>query len=170
MKKFVWTGLAVVTVLVSGALFLLRELTYAQMPDLETAAQTALNQSALVRIESAVPYTGGPFCYVLFGQDKLGRAMMVFATKEKVLGFEYRDKGLTSEKAEQFARQNSGYTKIQHITPGIIDSSMKNSFADKAAGKFVWEIYGTNSQGQLVYTYLDFYTGNVIGSFSLKNP
>ncbi|MFC4768985.1 hypothetical protein [Effusibacillus consociatus] len=168
MKKIVWTSLLVVVTLIFGSLFLLRELTAAQMPDLKTAARIAVNNSALQRIDSAQPYTGGPFCYVLTGQDKLGRAMMVFATKDKVLGSEYLDKGLSAADAEQKARQASGYSEINTVTPGIIDPNDKNSFAGKASGRFVWEIYGINAQGQKLYTYLDFYNGNVLSSYTLQ--
>lgn len=168
MKKILWTSVLVVGALIFGSLFLLRELTYAQMPDLKTAARIALDHSAIVRIESVQPYTGGPYCYAFSGRDKLGREMIVFANKDKVLGFEYREKGLPMEKVEQKARQEAGFAEVKRIVPGVSDPNANRSLAEKASGNYVWEIYGTNSQGQKQYAYLDFYTGNVIRTYVLK--
>ncbi|WP_018133296.1 hypothetical protein [Effusibacillus pohliae] len=168
MKKVLWIGLLVALVLFGGALFGLKELTYAQMPDLNDAAQTALDHSVLYQIDFVKLYTGGPKCYAFFGKDKLGRQVIVFATKDKVLGSEYQDKGLTAAKAEETARQTFGYTLIDSVTPGIMDRNSKQPFADKTSGKFLWEIYGTNKQGQKQYTYLDFYTGKELATYVLK--
>ncbi|GAX89778.1 DUF5590 domain-containing protein [Effusibacillus lacus] len=168
MKKVIWTGLLAIAVLLVGAFFLIKEITHAQMPDLETAARLALDHSALNQVEGYEQYTGGPTCYVFLGKDKLGRSMMVFSTKERVLGSEYLDKGVTGSAAEDKARKEAGLTEIIKTTPGLVDSLMKNPSAGKASGRFLWEVYGASPQGQKKYVYLDFYTGNVIATYVLK--
>lgn len=164
MKKIVFSSLLVIALVVTGALFALRELTYAQMPDLDTAAQKALNTSPMNHIDKVTPYTGGPLCYAFFGTDKLGRQMVVFATKDKVFGAEFLDKGLQEAQAQQKAIQASSLQKIAKTTPGIVDETSK-PLPNKPSGKFVWEVFGTNTKGEKQYTYLDFYNGNVLGTY-----
>ena len=166
MKKIVWTSLLIVILLISGALFLLRELTYAQMPDLKVSARVALDNSAMAKINSVKPSAGSSESYVFLGQDKLGRALMVFATKDRVLGSEYQDKGLSVAKAEEKARQLIGYKEVSKLAPGILDPA--DALSEKASGKFVWEVYGINSNNRRQYAYLDFYTGDLLWTYTLN--
>jgi uncharacterized protein YpmB len=166
MKKIVWTGLVTVAIVTFAALFGLRELTYAQMPDLKAAAAYALDHSALFKIDRVKMYTGGPQSYVFWGEDKLGRKLIVFAGKESVLGIEYLDSGLKEEKVSEIARQQFGFTDIESLVPGIIDPNRKGPLQTDA--KYVWEIYGTNTEGEKQYTYLDFYQGKKVWTYQLK--
>lgn len=166
MKKLVWTGLISVAIFVLAALFGLRELTYAQMPDLKEAAAYALDHSALVKLDRVKVYTGGPKCYVFYGEDKLERKLITFATKDSVLGLEYLDKGLKEEQVAEKARQSYGFSTIGSITPGIVDPREKGPLQGKA--QFVWEVYGTNAKGEKQYTYLDFYQGQELWNYVLK--
>lgn len=166
MKKIVWTGLVTVMILIFTALIGLRELTYAQMPDLKEAAAHALDHSALFKIDRVKMYTGGPKCYVFFGEDKLGRKLIVFAEKDSVLGIEYLDNGLKEEAVADIARKQFGFAEIESLVPGIMDPNRKGPLF--AGAKYVWEIYGTNAKGEKQYTYLDFYQGKEVWTYQLK--
>lgn len=166
MKKYIWTSLILIALVGSGALFGLRQLTYAQMPDLKTAAAFVLDHSALYKIDDVKEYTGGPRCYVFLGKDKLDKQLIVFATKDKVMGMEYQSKGITEEKAKTIALQ-MGFQKVDSVIPGMVDPNQLSPI--KAEGKFLWEIYGTNKNGQKQYSYLDFYKGKELWSYVL-NP
>ncbi|BCJ85438.1 hypothetical protein [Effusibacillus dendaii] len=167
MRKILFYSLSVCAIVIIGTLFLLRQLTYAQMPDLQSAAQTAVDHSALFQIVSAEVYSNGPSCFVFTGTDKLGREMIVVSSKDRVLGSEYTDKGLKRSVLEDKARAN-GFQRIDRMTLGIVDPNGPNPFKSNGTTTLFWEIYGVNQQGKRQYSYLDFYTGNLLATYSLE--
>ncbi|MBL0388584.1 hypothetical protein JJB07_18425 [Tumebacillus sp. ITR2] len=185
MKRYVWISLLVLTVLIAGAVFAVREVTYAQFTGAEVDAQAALDHTVLNQVKEATPYTGGMNGFLFAGPDKQGRQVYVWSAQGKVLATVYADQGLSKDQAvaaakkpvwgKQLVRAELKNQALQplvdvlHATPGPVLPDVETEYKT-APSKFVWEIYGKMANGDTGYTYLDFKSGEVLWQVLLTEP
>lgn len=185
MKKYVWISLLVLTVLIVGAVFAVREVTYAQFDGAEVDAQAALDNTVLNKITDAQAYTGGMKGFYFSGPDKQGRQVDVWTSDGKVLATIYADQGLSKDQAfaaaakpvwgQKLVRDSlrdqplQPLVEVYHATPGPILSNTETEYKT-APSKFVWELYGKMENGSTGYTYLDFKSGEVLWQYLLTDP
>jgi len=185
MKRKLWIAGIVLVALIGGAVFVLREVTFAHYEGSREAAQAALDGTVLTKIDDAVPYTGGMQGFLFTGTDKQGRQVYVWTQEGNVVASIHADKGLTQDQAiaaaqkpvwaEQLVRADMknqplhAVLEVERINPGPVLSTSKAQFRT-APSKFVWEIYGKLADGSYGYTYLDFASGHVVWQIGLEEP
>ncbi|KEO84323.1 hypothetical protein [Tumebacillus flagellatus] len=185
MKKTIWISLFVLTVLIAGAVFAVREVTFAQYEGADADAQAALDNTVLNQVKEASPYTGGIQGFFFAGPDKQGRQVYVWTAKGKVLSMTYADQGLSKDKAIAAAQKPvwskdlvrpelkdqplQPVAEVIHATPGPVLPDLETEYKT-APSKFVWEIYGKMANGDTGYTYLDFKSGEVLWQALLTEP
>ncbi|MCX7568714.1 hypothetical protein OS242_01855 [Tumebacillus sp. DT12] len=182
MKKYIGLSLVIVLLLLGGAVFAIREITYAQYTGAEISAQHALDTTPLAKIAEVTPYTGGFNGFLITGHDELGRDLYVWAADEKVVATQYADQGMTREQAieaskqpvwaERLVRETMREQALQPVAevvqalPGPVLANSKVEYRT-APSRHVWEIYGRFANGTPGYTYLDFKTGQVLWQIAL---
>jgi uncharacterized protein YpmB len=185
MKKIVWISILILTALIGGAVFAVREITFAQYEGAEESVQAALDTTVLQKVTEVKPYTGGMDGFFISGLDELGRQVYVWTQDQKVVASTWADQGLTEEKAVEAAK-NPVWAKqlvrpamkdqplqpvveVVHATPGPVLPKAKTEYRT-APSKFVWELYGKFENGEYGYTYLDFKSGEVLWQIELPEP
>ncbi|TCP59270.1 uncharacterized protein YpmB [Tumebacillus sp. BK434] len=185
MKKYIWLSIFILTALIGGAVFAVREITYAQYEGAEASVQQALDTTVLQKVIDVEPFTGGMDGFFISGKDELGRAVYIWTQDEKVVARAYANQGLAKDKAiaaakkpvwsKSLVRPEIAETKLQplvevvYATPGPVLPKVKTEFSS-APSKFVWELYGKFANGESGYTYLDFKSGEVLWQIQLTEP
>ncbi|ASS75282.1 hypothetical protein CIG75_09980 [Tumebacillus algifaecis] len=185
MKKYIWLSIFILTALIGGAVFAVREVTYSQYAGAETSVQTALDTTVLQKVVDVEPYTGGMNGFFISGKDELDRAVYIWTQDGKVVAQAYASQGLTEEKAvaaaekpvwsaqlvrKELAEQPlKSVVEVIHIAPGPILPKSTTEYR-LAPSRFVWELYGKFDNGETGYTYLDFKSGEVLWQIDLPEP
>jgi uncharacterized protein YpmB len=185
MKKYIGLTLLVLTVLIAGGVYVIREITYAQYTGAEESAQYALDNTVLGKIAEVTPYTGGMKGFLIRGTDELGRELYVWMQDRKVVAMQYADQGLTRDQAIEAAKKPVWAAKlvrdtmkeqplqpvqeVVHALPGPVLPRSNTEFRTAESG-YVWEIYGKLANGEMGYTYLDFKSGAVLWQIALPHP
>jgi uncharacterized protein YpmB len=173
------------TVLIAGAVFAVRDITYAQYEGAEVDAQAALDHTVLNQVQEAAPYTGGMVGFYFAGPDKQGRRVYVWTADHQVVATTYADQGLSKDQAVEAAKKPvwgktllredlraqplEALAEVYHATPGPVLPKFATEYSI-APSKFVWEIYGKMANGEVGYTYLDFKSGEVLWQYLLTEP
>jgi len=186
-KKYLWITGAILVILLTGGIFAVREIMYAQYTGAEAAAQMALDKTVLSKIESAEPYTGGMQGFLFSGSDEAGNAVYVWTEQEKVVAMQYADRGLTREAAIEKAKKPVWAAdkflmrpamkeqkllpmqEVVRLLPGPVLPNAQTEYR-LAESRYVWEIYGRFEGGIYGYTYLDFRSGDVLWQITLPEP
>ncbi|PWK15589.1 hypothetical protein [Tumebacillus permanentifrigoris] len=185
MKKTFWISVFVLTVLIAGAVFAVREVTYSQFEGAEDDAQAALDNTVLNQVQEAAPFTAGMEGFYFAGPDKQGHRVYVWTADNKVVATVYADQGLSKDQAveaakkpvwgKQLVREDlknqplQALAEVYHATPGPVLPTQVSEFST-APSKYVWELYGKMANGEVGYTYLDFKSGDVLWQCLLTEP
>lgn len=187
LKKYLWITGTILVILVTGGIFAVREIMYAQFTGAEETAQMVLDKTVLSKIESVDPFTGGMQGFLFSGLDEAGNAVYVWTEQEKVVAMQYADRGLTREAAIEKAKRPvwaedkflvrpamkeqplQPMLEVVRALPGPVLPTARTEFR-LAESKYVWEIYGQFAGGIYGYTYLDFRSGDVLWQITLPEP
>lgn len=159
MKKWVIIGLVTFLLFITGLfVYFINEAIQAGSNVDENYINVAIKQTPLVEINKAEHYYGTEHLIILFGKDEAEEEMVVWINEDlSMLRHAWLKESVGKEKIAQLVLANYDVEKEIHIIPGI-----ENDF-------FVWEALYRTKQGEYLYTYFDFFTGELLRSIKLKS-
>lgn len=139
-KMLVWSALAVLLVAV-GLFIFFDSIIAKEWDDKRQAVLRAYQDTMMVKADRVEPFVGDKPYVVVFGEDKLGKKMIVWVGPEQEIEARYQEEGLTEEAVRLAAANTAPGTRIERATPGILD------------GELVWEVYGQRQRDDGGSTY-----------------
>lgn len=138
--------------------FFYQSIQSSQSKELTDAVRQAKAQSALVTSDLVETYIGEKVYWVVSGQDKDGKNMIVWVSKDEVHA-EFAGDGISRTALKQKILQFDPQARIIRITPGRLKED------------YVWEVY-YQKQGESgkrhFYGYYNFADGALIDTYRLS--
>jgi uncharacterized protein YpmB len=131
----------------------------------ETTAQYALNHSPLASITSHRTFTGAGEQEVFYGHDTFNRPWYTFVFGQPLTVQSVPGSDVISEQQVEGLAEKSGIKPI-HCELGYVPTNTRATLPAKR--HVVWEVYGENRSGHLLYVYYDATTGKQLWQYVLS--
>ncbi len=168
MKKRIFWVTSSVLVIIICAVILLVVWLYPLLSSLDTnnasAALSALNRTAMDKVEQVDVFTGGQLERSVEGTDSIGRQLFVFQTGNQLFT-EYKNQTISASQAKRIVEHGKlSIQAIISVEPGVfkLTASLKHS----NNLRFVWEITAKLTNGDYLFSYLDLHTGHILYEFT----
>ncbi len=129
-----------------------------------SAALSALNRTAMSKVEQVNVFTGGQLERSIEGIDSVGRQMYVFQAGNQLFT-EYKNQTISESRAKRIVEH--GKLPIRAIIsaePGIFKLTASAKYSNSL--RLVWEITAKLTNGEYLFSYLDLRTGQILYQFT----
>lgn len=157
MKKWLIIAGFICLLAIAQLLLLYRGFKEAEVTRAEEALATAHEKVNLSSIQSIEYYPGDGGHHVITGKDDDGKNMIIW-----IQGEEYVEETVPAGKSRKDILSQLSGVDIQRIVPGL----MTKPNGEKRP---IWDVYYITDDGEGIYEYFDFYTGDTIKKISLSS-
>ncbi len=129
-----------------------------------SAALSALNRTAMSKVEQVNVYTGGQLERSIQGTDSVGRPLYVFLTDRRAFTV-YKNHSIGATNAIHIVEHGKfPIRSIMSAVPGIF--KLQGSAKTSNSLRFVWEITAKLKDGNFLFAYLDLHSGRILYQFT----
>jgi uncharacterized protein YpmB len=157
-KKLIGGAVLAVFALLLGLYIFADSIIAKEWDDKREAVRRAYKESMLVKADRVEPFVGAEPYIIVFGQDKLGKKMIVWVSETSIHS-EYEADGITADGVTEKVKASAPDTKIMRITPGTLEED------------YVWEVYYQRKQEDgktgSFYEYYRFSDGTYLDTYRL---
>lgn len=158
MKKWLFVGLAVLIVFVMSIfVYLIHDTVSASRTVHNEFIKAGLSKTPIVQITNAEHYYGTEPLIILFGLDERDEELVVWMKEDlSFIRHAWLKNGVSQDQIAATVVSNYDVRKEIHIVPGI-----ENDI-------YIWEAIYLTTSGEYLYTYYDFFSGDLLRSIKLK--
>lgn len=157
MKKWLIVIGIICLVTIGQLLLLYRGFKKVEVTRAEEALATAHEKVNLSWVQSVEYYPGDGGHHVIVGKDDDGQHIIIWIQDEK-----YVKETVSAGKSRKDILSQLPAAEIKRAIPGL----MTDLDGKKRA---IWDVYYINDEGQRLYEYFDFYTGDKIKTIALSS-
>lgn len=159
MKKWIVYGITILVVFVIIlSVYFINQASFAGEYIPERYLEIGRTKTPLVEITAASHYYGTDAYVILFGMDEHDEEMVIWMKDDLTfLRHAWLKEAIHKEAVDQKVRSEYNVKKKIKITPGV-ESDI-----------FLWEAIYTTDDGEYLYAYYDFFSGDLLRSIKLRN-